>query len=144
MKHNCKKKIKLAIHIIGCLGVLLSSMISYATKSYSFPSSYNIKWETPSKNALASMPLSGRLGAGANVWVQDGSLWLYLGHNGAYDSQGRLLKLGCIRLTPKSTILLGEKGFSQTLDIGSGTIYINQKKYKIKHMVCRRNINNRK
>lgn len=131
MKHNCKKKIKLAIHIIGCLGVLLSSMISYATKSYSFPSSYNIKWETPSKNALASMPLSGRLGAGANVWVQDGSLWLYLGHNGAYDSQGRLLKLGCIRLTPKSTILLGEKGFSQTLDIGSGTIYINQKNIKL-------------
>jgi hypothetical protein len=40
------------------------------------------------------MPLSGRLGAGANVWVDDGSVWLYLAHNGAYDEQGRLLKLG--------------------------------------------------
>jgi len=32
------------------------------------------------------MPLSGRLGAGANVWVQDGSIWLYLGHSGAFNS----------------------------------------------------------
>ena len=46
------------------------------------------------------MPLSGRMGAGANVWVQDGSIWLYPAHNGAYDEQGRLLKLGCVRITP--------------------------------------------
>lgn len=88
-----------------------------------FPESYNIEWQTPSDNALGSMPLSGRLGAGANVWVQDGSLWIYLGHNGAYDSQGRLLKLGCIRLTPEN-MQLGEDGFSQRLDFQTGTINI--------------------
>ena len=48
---------------------------------------YNIIWDTPSKDSLDSMPLSGRLGAGANVWVQDGSIWLYLSHNGAYDEK---------------------------------------------------------
>lgn len=62
-------------------------------------SPYNIVWNSPSKDSLDSMPLSGRLGAGANVWVQDGSLWLYLAHNGAYDENGRLLKLGCVRVT---------------------------------------------
>src|SRR4051794_15079435 len=51
---------------------------------------YNVRWNTPSKDSLDSMPLAGRLGAGANVWVQDGSIWLYLGHNGAYDERGRL------------------------------------------------------
>jgi hypothetical protein len=75
------------------------------------------------------MPLSGRLGAGANVWVQDGSIWLYLAHNGAYDSHGRLLKLGALRITPKNT-KLGEAGFAQTLDPSTGTITITQGDFK--------------
>jgi hypothetical protein len=76
-------------------------------------------------DSLDSMPLSGRHGAGANVWVQDGSIWLYLAHNGAYDSHGRLLKLGCVRLTPKH-LDLGGAGFAQTLDPVTGTISITQ------------------
>ena len=93
------------------------------------PKSYNVVWDTPSKDALESMPLSGRRGAGANVWVQDGSIWLYLAHNGAYDEQGRLLKLGCVRITPKVT-KLGEIGFRQELDLASGTISIEQGDFK--------------
>jgi hypothetical protein len=94
-----------------------------------FFSTCNVVWTTPSKDALESMPLSGRLGAGANVWVQDGSVWLYLAHNGAYDEQGRLLKLGCVRITPKET-RLGETGFRQELDLASGTISIQQGNFK--------------
>lgn len=93
------------------------------------PKSYNVVWETPSKDALESMPLSGRSGAGANVWVQDGSIWLYLAHNGAYDEEGRLLKLGCVRITPKET-RLGETGFRQELDLSSGAISILQGDFK--------------
>ena len=86
---------------------------------------YNIVWESPSKDSLDSMSLSGRRGAGANVWVQDGSLWIYLAHNGAYDEQGRLLKLGCVRLTPQAT-KLGGNGFKQKLDLATGSISIQQ------------------
>lgn len=82
-----------------------------------------VTWTTPSQDSLDSMPLSGRLGAGANVWVQDGSIWLYLAHNGAYDEQGRLLKLGCLRLTPSATKLEGER-FRQELDPATGTISV--------------------
>jgi len=53
------------------------------------------------------MPLSVRKGAGANMWVQDVSIWLYPAHNGAYDEKARLLKLGCVRLTPKDSKLGG-------------------------------------
>lgn len=124
-----KQKINPTIHKLGCLCLLASlgtiSCTEKIEKANLFPQSYNIEWNSPSDNALGSMPLSGRLGAGANVWVQDGSLWLYLGHNGAYDSQGRLLKLGCIRLTPEN-MLLGGNGFSQVLDFQTGTIKINQ------------------
>ena len=87
--------------------------------------SYPITWTTPSQDALDSMPLSGRFGAGANVWVQDGSIWLYLAHNGAYDAQGRLLKLGALRITPQDA-QLGAEGYSQTLDPATGTITISQ------------------
>jgi hypothetical protein len=84
-----------------------------------------ITWTTPSQDSVDSMPLSGRLGAGANVWVQDGAIWLYLAHNGAYDEHGRLLKLGCLRLAING-VRLGEPGFTQELDPATGTITIRQ------------------
>lgn len=111
--------------IFLCVLALFSAFNLYAQIS----SSYNVIWNTPSKNSLGSMPLSGRHGAGANVWVEDGSIWLYLAHSGAYDEQGRLLKLGCLRITPQN-IRLGDKGFSQTLDLPSGSIIIRQNDFK--------------
>mgnify|MGYP006877624903 CR=1 FL=1 len=86
---------------------------------------YNVVWDSPSKDSLDSMPLSGRLGAGANVWVQDGSIWIYPSHNGAYDEQGRPLKLGCVRITPEG-LKLGQAGFRQELVLANGTILIEQ------------------
>ena len=85
-----------------------------------------VTWTTPSKESLDSMPLSGRLGAGANVWVQDGSIWLYLGHSGAFNSQGNLNKLGCVRITPVGADLGSGSGFKQELDPTTGTITISQ------------------
>ncbi len=99
---------------------------------------YKVTWNTPSRDSVDSMPLSGRLGAGANVWVQDGSIWLYLAHSGAYDSHGRLLKLGCVRLTPRD-FSLGGAGFSQTLDPATGTISIIQGDFQAHALVRRRN-----
>lgn len=87
--------------------------------------SFNITWDSPSRDSLDAMPLSGRFGAGANVWVQDESIWLYPGHSGAHDEKGRPLKLGCIRITPVG-INLGGEGFRQELDLATGTISIRQ------------------
>jgi len=92
-------------------------------------SKYNVVWDSPSKDSLDSMPLSGRLGAGANVWVEAGSIWIYPSHNGAYDEVGRLLKLGCIRVTPVD-FKLGEAGFRQELVLANGSIKIEQGDFK--------------
>lgn len=89
------------------------------------PNDYNVIWDSPSPDAWESMPLSGRLGAGANVWVQDGALWLYLAHNGAYDEDGRLLKLGALRITPSNGALSEPSSFKQQLDLASGAILID-------------------
>ena len=82
-----------------------------------------IVWTAPSRDSLDSMPLSGRHGAGANVWVQDGSIWIYLAHNGAYDEEGRLLKLGCLRVAPTASKLEGAD-FRQALDPATGAITV--------------------
>ncbi len=84
---------------------------------------YNVLWHQQCIDSLDSMPLSGRCGAGANVWVQDGSIWIYLARNDAYDEQGRLLKLGCLRITPEFPVLDSEP-FEQKLDLAEGTIWI--------------------
>lgn len=84
-----------------------------------------VVWTSSSKDALDSMPLSGQKGAGANVWVQDGKLSLYLAHNGAYGANSQLRKIGCVYIEPEG-IKLGDTGFSQTLDPATGTITIQQ------------------
>jgi len=107
------------------LSVAAGAMHSTVSAASPIPASYNVVWDSPSPDAWESMPLSGRLGAGANVWVQDGSLWLYLAHNGAYDEDGRLLKLGCLRITPSDGLLSTPASFRQELDLASGAILID-------------------
>ncbi len=109
------------MRLLICAFALLSSMPAVARSA---PAEFNVVWSGSSIDSLDSMPLSGSRGAGANVWLQDGSLWLYLAHNGAYDARGRLLKLGCLRLTPP------DGGFDnasvrQELDLARGRILIS-------------------
>lgn len=87
-----------------------------------------IVWTSPSKDALDSMPLSGHKGAGANIWVQNGQIKIYLAHNGAWGSNSQLRKIGCLYITPEN-ITLGADGFTQTLDPATGTITIQQKDF---------------
>ena len=86
---------------------------------------YDLEWTTPSLNSAGSMPLSGIRGSGANVWLQDGSIWLYLAHAAAYDQNHTIRKLGCLRLTPASGPLICDKDFSQKLELESGSIVIH-------------------
>ena len=84
----------------------------------------NTVWHSPSPDSFGSMPLPGARGAGANVWVSEGSLWVYLAHNGAYDGYGRLLKLGCLRLTPVGVDWKEPTAFKQAQDLATGTITV--------------------
>lgn len=42
---------------------------------------YNVVWEEQSVGSKESMPLSGCNGYGANVWMEEGTLFLYLASN---------------------------------------------------------------
>jgi hypothetical protein len=50
--------------------ILLLALATALPARADLPLRYNIVWDSPSQDSLDSMPLSGRLGAGANVWVQ--------------------------------------------------------------------------
>src|SRR5688500_10549109 len=115
-----------------CFFYFFWTVVSLQTKAQEFDleksiKAYNVVWTTPSRDSYESMPLSGTRGAGANVWVQDGSIWMYLAHNAAYDENGRLLKLGCVRLTPIGFQLASATNFKQEQDLFSGSILIDAK-----------------
>lgn len=108
----------------AALGSFLFAATTFATP-LPMNNQYNVIWNSPSQDSLDSMPLSGSRGAGSNVWVQDGSVWIYLAHNSAYNENGRLMKLGCVRLTPPSDVFSSAKSFRQELDLASGAILIS-------------------
>ena len=89
------------------------------------PPSYQVVWSSQSFDSFDNMPLSGRKGAGANVWIEDGTLWIYLAHNGAYSKDETLLKLGAVKIRPVGINLVNIKDFKQILDLQKGQITIS-------------------
>ncbi|WP_221032726.1 DUF5703 domain-containing protein [Actomonas aquatica] len=60
-------------------------------------SDHNVGWDSPSANALASMPCGGG-DVGLNVWVEDGDLLIYLSRSGTFDELNGMPKLGRLRV----------------------------------------------
>ena len=59
---------------------------------------YNVVWDTPSENALGSMPL-GNGDIGLNAWAEkDGSVQFIIGKTDAWDDNARLVKVGKVRV----------------------------------------------
>jgi hypothetical protein len=83
---------------------------------------YNVVWNSPSRDSAGSMPL-GNGDIGVNVWAQeDGNLFFYLSKTDAWDENGRLLKLGRIRIEFKPIFFLQGLPFRQTLNLSDGCI----------------------
>ena len=82
----------------------------------------NVVWTTPSTNALGSMPL-GNGDVSVNAWAEkDGDLLLYIGKCDSWDENGRLLKLGRLRLHFSQQPFAAGKPFRQTLHADRGEI----------------------
>ncbi|MDR0757483.1 MAG: DUF5703 domain-containing protein [Tannerella sp.] len=88
-------------------------------------SRYNVEWDTPGKDATASMP-AGNGDLGANVYaLRSGDLCLLLGKTDAFDWSGNVWKTGRIRIrinpNPFYRAMLT---FRQTLNLAEGCIDI--------------------
>jgi hypothetical protein len=63
------------------------------------PACYNVVWDSPGKDARDSMPL-GNGDIGLNAWVEtNGDISFYIGKTDSWDDNGRLLKVGKVRVT---------------------------------------------
>ena len=86
---------------------------------------YDVVWETPSKNSAGSMPI-GNGDIGLNVWVdEDGDILFYIGKTDAWSGNGRLLKLGRIRLTMFPSPSIEGSQFRQILRLSRSEIEIS-------------------
>lgn len=95
-----------------------------ATPKSMHPAYPVVSWHSPSTSSAGSMPL-GNGDLGVNVWAEaDGDVVLYLGKGDAWDENGRLLKLGRLRLKFSGQPFAAGQPFRQTLRAERGEIEI--------------------
>ena len=85
---------------------------------------YNVVWRSPSQNHHGSMPV-GNGDIGLNVWVEpSGDLCFYIGKTDSWGDNGRLLKVGKVRISLSPNPLTKGAKFTQTLNLKNGEITI--------------------
>ncbi len=85
---------------------------------------YNVIWRTPSLNSMGSMP-AGNGDIGINLWVEkDGDLLFYLSKTDSWSENGRLLKIGKVRLSISPNPFNSGNSFVQKLILEEGVIQI--------------------
>lgn len=86
---------------------------------------YDVVWDTPSRDSSGSMPL-GNGDIGLNVWVEEnGDLLFYISKTDAWNENGRLLKLGRVRVSFSPNPLAGPgRRFEHRLRLQTGSIDI--------------------
>ncbi|MCX6880556.1 MAG: DUF5703 domain-containing protein, partial [Verrucomicrobia bacterium] len=84
----------------------------------------NVVWDSPSRNSSGSMPI-GNGDIGMNVWVEEnGDLLLLIGKTDAWDENGRIVKVGRVRLTLTPSPFVKGQQFRQELKLRDGMIEI--------------------
>ncbi|MBN1912758.1 MAG: hypothetical protein JW818_23755 [Pirellulales bacterium] len=85
---------------------------------------YNVVWDSPSRDHAGSMPL-GNGDIGINAWVEpNGDVLFYLGKSDSWGDNGRLLKVGKIRLRFDPPLFAPGDTFRQELDLATGTLRV--------------------
>ncbi len=84
----------------------------------------DIIWHTPSTDEHGSMPL-GNGEVGVNLWTEGGrDLCCYIARTDAYDGDGRLCKLGRVRIRLPEGSFTADLPFMQRLDLASASVLI--------------------
>lgn len=107
------------------LALLLTTTIIKANEKVAKDSldAFNVVWNSPSENALGSMPL-GNGDIGINAWVEPtGDLVFYVSKTNAWDENQRLCKVGRIRVKFAPTLATTPR-FRQELKLRDGVIEI--------------------
>ena len=108
--------------ILGLLFALTCG--AFGKQENSALDTYNVVWNTPSKNSSGSMPL-GNGDTALNVWVEEnGDLLFYIAKSDSWDGNQTLLKLGRVRVKLKPNPFLEGQHFKQELKLRESEIMI--------------------
>jgi hypothetical protein len=106
--------------------LLLNLFASCASGGTSFDqlADYNVVWDSPSQDYSGSMPI-GNGDIGLNVWMEEnGDLLFYISKTDSWGDNGRLLKVGKVRVSLTPNPLVQDAIFRQTLALENGEIVI--------------------
>lgn len=107
---------------VACLFGALASVASVAAAGS--VQEYNVVWTSPSKDAGGSMPL-GNGDSGLNAWVEEnGDLVFYVSKTDSWGDNGRLLKVGKVRVRCEPPLVTPGCAFRQELDLPTATLRV--------------------
>lgn len=93
---------------------------------------YHVIWNTPGKDAADSMP-TGNGDIGLNVWTDTtGDVLIYIGKTDSWDENGRLLKVGRIRLHLEPSPFVCPKQFRQELNLTESAVLLETESFQLK------------
>ncbi|MFC1738758.1 DUF5703 domain-containing protein [Planctomycetota bacterium] len=105
----------------GVLSIVMSEIVEAADPL----DRSNVVWDSASEDPEGSMPI-GNGDIGLNVWVEEnGDLLFYIAKNDSWSENGRLLKLGRVRVKLSPNPFAGGLPFKQELKLRQGEIEIN-------------------
>jgi hypothetical protein len=134
--HNCNKITRIvATFFIYLSFPILQVAEASSTTAFRLLDSYDVVWESPSEDEHGSMPI-GNGDLAANVWVEpSGDLVFYISKSDAWSGNGRLLKLGRVRVKCEPALFSEGMKFKQELDLESGTIKIRSGDTKVEFWI---------
>jgi len=109
------------------LGLLMPSVAAAESMAR-----YNVVWGSPSKDKTGQMPLGNGDIAASVCAIEGGDLQLLLAKNDAFNYNGDIFKTGDVRITLKPNPFAKGKKFCQTLDLDTGSIFIEADGVKIR------------
>ncbi|MGX1931024.1 DUF5703 domain-containing protein [Flagellimonas sp. 2504JD4-2] len=105
--------------------LILFTVLSCSDDKPMYTDAYNVVWSSPSDDHSGSMPI-GNGDIGLNTWVEkNGDVSFYIGKLDSWGDNGRLLKVGKIRVQSNPPIVFPGADFRQELDLKSGTVKIS-------------------
>jgi len=112
----------LALASLAGWGLGGGAVVAAAAQAGDGIAAYNVVWDSPSKSPDDFMPLgNGDIGVSACVEEKSGELVFYVSKTDAWDENGRLCKVGCVRLSFDPAPVL-TNGFRQELKLRDGVI----------------------
>jgi len=112
--------------------VIIISFILLNVQAQPDMSKYNVVWNSLSTDKTGQMPIgNGDIAAGVYA-IENDDLYLLMAKNDAFNYNGDIFKTGRIKITINPNPFTKGKAFRQTLDLNTGSVFIEADRTEIR------------